>query len=152
MRLRTSIFALAVPLLACVTQTAYAQTNKGAVAIEDTTAFESNMLGTAPGSRQIQIKRGEIFSLGRLLPLPDFHHTIRDKGLMRVYYIQNPGSRQLQRHIWLPEKSVKEFDANNSLSLIGKATFPWTSEGPGLKWDNFLCLRQKQQFKPHLAA
>jgi hypothetical protein len=130
------LLTLLTPLvLVCSIQTARAQevTNKGAVAIEDCVGYEGNLLGTKPSKKEVKIKAGTVLSFGRVLPLPDFTFTLKEDDLVRLYIL---GPTMLskdptERHIWVPEKSIKEFGVDKSFGTggIGKATLPWIFKG-----------------------
>jgi hypothetical protein len=126
------LLTLLTPLvLLCAYQTAQAQTNKGAVAIEDCTGFEdgSSLMSSKPSKTEVKVKAGTVLSFGRMLPLPDFTHTTKSGDLTRVYIIVDAK----ERHIWVPEKSIKEFSVDGA-GLLGKATMPWEVNGTSKKW------------------
>jgi predicted heme/steroid binding protein len=91
----------------------FAQSNKGAVAIEDCTAFEASMLlaGKKPGKKQISIKAGELFTFGEAMitAKTDWSFTIRTDGLIRLLRVDTG-----PEVIFVPEKSVKVFDVEIS--------------------------------------
>ena len=118
---------LAILILVFTVQVTHAQNNKGAIAIEDCIAYDSNMIGRM-SKNKIEIKAGHIFAFGPLTTTAktdDFSKTITNNGFLRVYHLKDPIRSQEAYVIWVPEKSVQIFESK----MVGG---PWPFKGDDL--------------------